>query len=222
MYSFFRWTVLICIFFHSTAFAALIIGTTRSISSSSGGGNSLPQVAINTNGKALSIWQKPFVNQVEAAVLESTVTSSPIILSSGNSPQVGIDQKGNGLAIFVSGANVVSATGAIIGPNQIVASRFNPVLGTWSAPVAITTSGTNSIPKISMNATGNAIIAWQVFPSTVQITSFNGTDNSFTTIQTLSGTGGFPQVSLNNNGAGFVVWQDFSSGLIIATNVTAS
>lgn len=201
---FFCWATLII---HSKLIAALSLGTTLTISSSSGGGNSLPQVTINTNDRALSIWQKLFVNQVEAATLQGTTASAPIILATGNSPQVGIDQNGNGLAVFVNATS------------QIAVSRFNVLTGAWSTPVQITSSGTNSVPKLSMNATGHAVIVWQVFPSTVQIVEIT---SGVGTIFTLSSTGVNPQVSINNNGAGFAVWQNISNGLIQSINLTAN
>lgn len=213
----FRFAVLSAIFFHTTAFATLTVGVPTIISTNANGGNSLPQIAINNpTGSALVIWQKTFVRQIEAAFLNGVtkVFSSPIIFgTTGSLPQVGIDQNGNGVAVFVNTAN------------QISVAFFVAASQSWSTSFQLTQTGTNTSPRIAVNSVGQVAIIWQTFPSTVQMTSGTtafSTSPIFTTPIVLSQTGGNPQVSLSNTGSGVAVWQNFSSGQIVSLTLTVS
>lgn len=96
--------------------------------------NAAPQIAVNSSGYAVGIWEEfDFVGNL-SVVKSSTLPlggfwSSPVTISvpspnSSQIPQIAIDPAGNAIAIWVRGNNT---------PKNIIQSATLPFEGTWSS-----------------------------------------------------------------------------------------
>ncbi|MCH9626348.1 MAG: hypothetical protein S4CHLAM123_15450 [Chlamydiales bacterium] len=190
---------------------------------SSANGNGAPEISITPSGDAVGIWSKTIALQIEAAFFDvaTALWSAPRVLGSGTSPQVGTDQNGNAIAIWVDAPLSTS-------PNQILVAHFDKATRTWSAPLQLSGAGVNSIPQIAVNANGFAIAVWvQGFPFAVVSSSFDATtriwsapvqlsavSTTTTTFDASANSASLPQISLDSFNRGIAIWQNFSTGRI--------
>jgi len=188
---------------------------------SSANGNGVPEISITPSGDAIGIWSKTIELQVEAAFFDAATAlwSSPLVLGSGTSPQVGTDQNGNAIAIWVDAPLSTSS-------NQVSVAHFDKTTRVWSAPLQLSGAGVNSIPQIAVNANGFAIAVWvQGFPFAVVSSSFDATtrvwsapvqlsavSTTTTTFNTSANSASLPQISLDSFNRGIAIWQNFSTG----------
>lgn len=104
--------------------------------------------------------------------------------------------------------------------NKIVASRYDSSLSIWERPTELqSTSGTPSCPKVGVDATGNALVLWDVIQTdTVSGVNFteiysayrrigNAWENAYRLSSEVVGWASLnPQFSTNDNGSAVVVW----------------
>ncbi|HEX4114923.1 MAG TPA: PKD domain-containing protein [Solirubrobacteraceae bacterium] len=119
-----------------------------------------PQVAIDSRGNAIAVWeeqpQNPGYRFIQASVKPAGSTwSAPVDISEdtgGGDPHIAMDAEGNAIATWLGADAIESATR--------LAST-----GTWQAPVNVAPSGLDAGghpggPELAVNGEGNAVIAW--------------------------------------------------------------
>ncbi len=117
-----------------------------------------PQVAIDSAGEAVAVWEQSGGDgySVEAATRPpGRAWSRPASLSpkgsDATSPQVAVDDAGEAVAVWKSR-----------GEYSIVQGAARPSGGAWSRPVALSANGGNAIePQIALDGAGEAIAVWQ-------------------------------------------------------------
>ncbi len=111
-----------------------------------------------------------------------------------SNPNVAMDGSGNSAAVWLE--------------NGLVMSSWNPVMGTWTSPVAISNSGASS-PVLAMDPNGNATAIW--LEGTTLMTSsasFNGVWSAEISLATSSSN---PQLAVDVNGNLAAVWVSSAS-----------
>ncbi|NOY73058.1 MAG: Ig-like domain-containing protein, partial [Gammaproteobacteria bacterium] len=169
-----------------------------------------PQVAVDSSGNAVAVWQQ---NSVETNIVTNlytfglgwgTAVSIDGYPGPANSPQVGVDSIGNAIVVWRQ------YDGSI---DSIVANRYTFGFG-WGTAELIE-NGINSAlpPQISVDSNGNAIVVW-LQDDNVQAnryTTFTGWETA-ETIETNVGTPFTPQVSVDNSGNAIAIWTQNISG----------
>lgn len=131
-------------------------------------GTERPRLAVNAAGNAVAVWR-------EGRSAESRIVSARFAVSSGtwsaaapietgapraDWPWVAIDTNGNAQAVWVRKTDPADAN------ESAYAARFDAGSGVWSAAQLIEQSGElPSTPKVGMEDSGRALIAWQQFIS---------------------------------------------------------
>ena len=122
------------------------------------------------------------------------VWTSPATISTSNKnasdPQVGLDNNGNVVAVWVE--------------NGFVISKTLPVNGSWSSPTTLSGSGA-SIPQLVVDGNGNANAIW-IENGVVNVAS-KALNGSWSAATALSSSGASsPQIALDTNGNVVAVW----------------
>ena len=135
-------------------------GTAQKIEADDTGVAQNAQVAIDTNGNAIAVWQQPNVNGRDAIwanrYTAGTGWGAAALIESGifdaGNPQVAIDGSGNAIAVWWQ------SDGA---RNNLVANRYVAGSG-WGTAAVIETDSTGDVsaPQIAMDTAGNAIAVW--------------------------------------------------------------
>jgi hypothetical protein len=142
-------------------------GTAVLIEADDAGDAYFPQVAVDSSGNALAVWQQSdgtrpriWSNRYAAGKGWSTATR----LDSGNPgagsrPQIAFDAKGNALAVWSYGDATLA---------NIFTSRYTAGAG-WStaAPIGGNTTDAMLYPKVAFDAAGNAVAVWSQSVDTV-------------------------------------------------------
>lgn len=189
------------------------ITTTLPVTISSAGSNGPPQVAVAGNGNAIALWTT-FPNQILVSSFKasSLTWSTPLTLATGSVPRIAIDGTGNAIAVWVNLTN------------EIAASRYDVSTSTWSTAVIVstTTSGAvNTLPQISMNSSGVALVVWILStPYQVLASSFNPSTLSFSPPTTFLSNTNPASFDLDNVNTGIAVWQSFPTGVIQASQIS--
>lgn len=179
-------------------FATTLTWTTPVTISTPGVNASDPQIMIDVNGNATSVWVEN--NFIQASHLPSggswgTITT--ISNTGASSPRLGVDTAGNVTAVWLESGVVSSAT--------------LPAGGSWSAETAISSSGASSLSTY-VDASGNAVAIWvrSGFIETAQ----KPFGSSWGTVSRLSSIGSetSPDVFIGSSGTMFAVWHTVSSG----------
>lgn len=157
-----------------------------------------PQVAIDSNGNATSVWVESNIIQAShfpAGGSWGTITSISNTGASG--PRVGIDSAGNLTAIWIE--------------NGVVSSATLPAGGSWSTETTISNTGASNA-SISVDNNGNAVAVW-VRNGFIEA-SQKPFGSSWGNVSLLSSTGAetSPDVSIGANGTIIAVWHSVSSG----------
>jgi hypothetical protein len=125
-----------------------------------------PQVTVDSTGLATAVW---WGNNGDNRIIQSSTSqsggswSTPVNISAlggdGAQPQLAVDSTGLVTAIW-SRSN---------GGTYIIQSSTRPRGGTWSAPVDLSTTGSNAWnPQVTVDSTGLATAVWDRFVSTHQ------------------------------------------------------
>lgn len=186
--------------------------------SAAGDSADVPQIAINSSGNTVAIWQRfSGASIVQAATLQFGGSwSSPVDLSVGGqsalSPQVAIGPNGNVVAVWYR----------FDGSNQIVQASMMQFVGSWSTPIDLSPAGVDSgIPQVVIDSNGNAIAVWE--GSNGVSTLIRGAKLAFgsstwTPTSDLSSTGhnSFAvQIAVDGSGNAAAVWYTFIGTLTI-------
>ncbi len=172
-----------------------------------------PQVAIDSAGHAIAVWQQwdgtrnnIWANRYEASVGWGT----PILFESddagdANFPQVAMNSAGHAIAVWYQWDGT---------RNNIWANRYQANIG-WGTPLLLESDNAEnaSSPQVAMDSAGHAIAVWQQSDGTrVTIWANRYQANIGWGTPTLleSGNGGdalFPQVVIDSADHAIVVWE---------------
>ncbi len=203
-------------------------GTTTLIESDDTGSANGASVAMDAEGNATALWSQYdgslyniYTNRFNAS--SGTWGGAALIefnnTDSAYGPTVAVDRDGNAFAIWLQ------RDGSVV---NTVANRYNNDTGTWGTPELIDTGsgGITSLPKLSVNARGDAAAVWEYYDGA----NFNIVANTFdastglwrgdaaiavSNTQYLSE----PDISIDATGNATAVWMAHDSSLV---NVTAN
>jgi len=173
----------------------------------------IPQVAVDPMGNAVAVWQRHngSFNITQAATLPFEGTwSTPVDISLTTidtfSPQVGVDNFGNAIAVWT---NVT---------NQIIQGATLPFGGAWTAPVNISSSSDlSNVPDLAVNPAGNGVAVWTALSSGnffTQASTFTpgGGWTAPTDISSIGVTSFEVEAAIDNFGNAVAVWSVSSIG----------
>ncbi len=208
------------------------INTATNISNNPGQTANGPQIAFDTTGHALAIWQEnnstTSKSNIYARYFDGTDWSATATNISNNPaqaaqfPQIAFDTTGNALAVWQENNSINSAS-------NIYARYFD---GTdWSATATNISNNPDQYaynPQIAFNTNDNALAIWQEVNSITNLTNiyarhFNGTDWSATATNISNNTAQYannPQIAFNTNDNAIAVWQENNSSTN-STNIYA-
>ncbi len=176
-----------------------------------------PTIAINSSGYAVALWiQSDGTNlRVQSSTSQfGGPWSTPVTVSNpgtdASNPQIGIDELGNAVAIWVDSDNIIASS--------------LPFGGSWSVPVQISPEGLDSTnPVLAMSANGQAFALWQtvIGPHTViegSTLTFGADWSFFGQLSASSMSSTNPTVAADANGDAVAAWlQGSNPDVITAT-----
>ena len=168
------------------------------------------QVAVNTSGQAVAVWQQPdstSINIHAARYSPATGWHTPEPIDTepetSQQPAVAIDAQGNAFVVWLRSEG---------SSNSVWARRFTPQ-GGWGSPVLLETGlGDAGNPQVAVDGSGNAIVVfWQQEGGRVNIVAnryVNGAGWGTATAIEADSTGdiGAPQIAMDAAGNAVVVW----------------
>jgi len=174
-----------------------------------------PQIAIDSQGNAVAVWQQPTTAShydIYASTLPFGLSwTTPFIISDGESdaqvPQIVVDASGNAVAIwhgYESGFRIIQAATLPFG-------------GTWEPLISLSAIGQNAFnPHFAINSKGYAVAVWTRFNGSNYIVqastrSFGGSWSEPSDVSTTGRDAGFGpnstlDVTVDDNGNAVVVW----------------
>ncbi len=177
-----------------------------------GAGNSYsPQIAIDTNGNALVVWQQRDANNrgdILASRFNGDSWSSAVPIETGafdaQSPQITIDNNGNALAVWLQHDGTRF---------NILANRFDGNSNSWgdNAELIDRKDTSAQAPQIAIDNNGNAFAIWQ--QSGIQVNRFDGTTWGSATPFNDNNLSDHPQIAFDNNGNALAAWVSYDSNL---------
>lgn len=192
---------------------------TSAVSISGGPDASVPQLAIDSKGNAIAIWQNLVGSGsiIQAATLPfgNNSWSTPVDVTQfehlhfDDSPQIAIAPSGNAIAIW----NLISSG------NSLIQTAKLPFGGSWTSPLTISATPADS-PQIVIDLQGNATAVWEFFNGTqyiVQASSLPLGASNWSSPVDISLAGGslsqsFPQLAVDALGNIVSVWES-SNGI---------
>ncbi|MBU1599827.1 hypothetical protein KKG61_06970 [bacterium] len=171
-----------------------------------------PQVALDTAGNAIAIWQQYDGTRYNiwanrylgtgwglATLIETDNTGDAYI------PQVALDTAGNGLAVWRQWDGT---------RYNIWANRFTQSTGLWSTATLIETDTGHAYgPQVALDAAGNGIAVWKQHDGTWysiwanRYTPSTGWGQAELIETDNIGNALYPQVALDTDGNGLAVWE---------------
>jgi hypothetical protein len=183
-----------------------------------------PQVAVDSNGKAVFAWThfdgtdatKHCCYRIEAQTRTSTGTLGPLLTLSAakqtaSQPQVAVDPNGNAYFTWV----INNGTNTLVQARKLSSSGTLGIVQTLSAP------GQNADePQVAVDPNGNAVFVWSRFDGSngttccfrIQTRRLTAT-GTLSVVQTLSNAGQTafsPQVGVDANGNAVYDWAAFT------------
>ena len=173
-----------------------------------------PEVAINSGGNAVAIWQyfdgRNFLIQSSYLPFGFSNWSSPITLSdslhTASNPGIALNDSGKVLAIWQTSN----------GTNLIIQATTSSFGSTWDHATDLSIAGQNALnPEIVLNNSGKAVAIWQRHNGTnhiVQAATFitNWSIPSNLSLPELNAT--MPKVAITPSGEAAAVWQADKNG----------
>ncbi|WP_028672398.1 Ig-like domain-containing protein [Saccharospirillum impatiens] len=192
-------------------------GTATLIETEDAGDAIHPQVAVDTSGNVLAVWEQSDGNQFSIYANRYTPGSgwgSTTLIETDNagnarSPQIAFDASGNALAVWKQ----TDGSGARF---NIHANRYTAGSGWGTATlIQIDNSGNADYPQIAVDAEGNALAVW----SQLDDTRYNIHANRYTPgsgwgsatlIQIDNASNAYiPQVVFDTSGYALAVWEQY-------------
>jgi hypothetical protein len=186
-------------------------GTAELIETGDAGNAFDPQVALDSSGNAIAVWQQNdgAINNIYANRFNGTDWGTAELIETNTgyagTPQIAVDSNGHAIAVWSQRND----------PNNnvsIYANRFN---GTdWGTAELIETgdAGNTGTPQVAVDSNGNAIAVWEQYDganNNIYANRFNGTGwGTAELIETGDSGNAFdPQVALDSSGNAIAVWQ---------------
>ncbi len=182
--------------------------------SASGQDAFIPEVAVDSNGNAITIFSRYNTSEFTSctvSLLHGQNWSSSSTLSNpsqpANGPQVALDPSGNAVAVWSE----------FNGTNYVIKTSNLPYGSSWSTVQSLSDSSQNAFaPSVSLDGDGNAVVAWLRFDGSnyivqAAVASFGG---SWSTPVNLSSSGedaNNVMVKMNSAGQALVVWDQTSA-----------
>jgi hypothetical protein len=121
----------------------------------SASGASSPQLAVDSTGNAVAVWIRNGFIESSTKLFGGSWNLTVSVLSNGtsDSPQVAIGANGTVVAVWHS----------VITGSNVVVSATKTIAGSWGAAVNIipaTAAFTHTLPKVTVDASGNATAIW--------------------------------------------------------------
>ena len=194
-------------------------GEAQPIETYNAGGAWIPQVAMDTNGNAMTVWAQSNDGSVTLTSIwanryvAGTGWGAAILIGTNDTqseatPQVAVDGSGNATAVW---AQLVGSTRF-----DIWANRYEVGAG-WQGPVLIETNDAGSAinPQVAMDADGNAMVVWQhsdgsltdIWANRYEVGS--GWQGPELIEMNNAGNADNPQVAMDADGNAIVVWQHY-------------
>jgi hypothetical protein len=188
------------------------------------------QVAFDAAGNALVVWTQfdgtrhnIWANRYSASTGLWGV-AGPIETDTleASGPQVAFDATGNALVVWTQ----IDST-----PYNIWANRYSASTGLWGVAAPIeTNAGFDFVPRVAIDATGNALAVWTQFDGTNysiwanRYSASTGLWGVATRIENLAGDAEAPQIAIDTTGNALVVWRQFNNtrGSIWANRYSAN
>ncbi|GEM_PF-855150 len=201
-------------------------GTPQLIESVDAGHARFPQVALDSDGNAIAVWQQSdgtqndiWANRFNAAtgLWEAAYRIETDNTGSADSPQIAVDGNGNVIAVWRQ------FDGSFF---NIMSKRFNAELGTWdtTATPIETENNDAQAPQIAVDRNGNGIAVWEQSDGTqfsIFANRFDG--SSWGTAEAIefdnAGDAGIPKIAMDESGRAIAVWlQDDGSAINVMSN----
>jgi len=184
-------------------------GSATLIETDNAGNAYSPQIAIDSNGNALAVWQQYdgtryniWANRFDGSSWGSATLIETDNAGTAYSPQIAIDSNGNALAVWYQYDGT---------RNNIWANRFDG--SSWGSATLIETdnAGTAYSPQIAIDSNGNALAVWYQHGGTrnnIWANRFDGSSwGSATLIESdNAGSAYSPQIAIDSNGNALAVW----------------
>lgn len=184
------------------------------ISSASGNNNEAnPQMAINSSGYAVAVWEElNGTSTVRASTMQFGGSwSAPIDISQPGSdssqiPQVAVDPAGNAVAVWARNN----------GSFTIMQAATLSFGGAWSTPVDISPTNKDSFsPQVGVDSSGNAVAIWtEVTDQIIQGATlpFGGDWTTLVNISSTSDLSNVPILAVDPSGNAVATWTALSAG----------
>jgi hypothetical protein len=189
-----------------------------------------PQIAIDSTGNAIAVWQQfdgsRYKIQANRYVL-NVGWGTPATIDTGGTgsagtPQIAMDPAGNAIAVWIQW------NGTRFG---VFANRYTA--GSWGTAVVIDSgsTGASANPDIAMDSNGNAIAVWDQYEGTlnrdsIRANRYTVSGNAWGTAEAIDtgGTGNTgpssnPQVAMDSNGNAIAVWEQTAG---VRSNIRAN
>lgn len=196
-------------------------GTATLIETNNAGHALNPQIAFDSNGNAISVWQQHDGTRynIWANHFDSTSNRwhSATLIETDNagnasSPQIAFDDNGNAIVVWnqTDGSHY-----------NIWANRFDGSFNSWHTATLIETdnAGNASSPQIAFDSSGNAMAVWQQYDGThinIWANRFNVNNNRWSNPTLIEagnvGNASSPQISFDDNGNAMTVWNQSDGG----------
>jgi PKD domain len=130
-----------------------------------------PQVAVDAQGNATAVWERPngtnIIVEAASRPAGSGAWQASVPLSSATAimplPQVAVDARGDAVAVWES---------YIAGEPVVEAATRTGFAGAWQAPVELSSPGVVGLrPDLAVDARGDAVVVWQRGPGLVEAAS---------------------------------------------------
>jgi hypothetical protein len=208
-------------------------GTAVLIESDNTGDAAYPQIAIDTTGNAIAVWEQFDGSRYNIKANRYVLNvgwGTPVTIESGSgdarNPRIAMDPNGNAIAVWEQ----FNGTRYSIFANRYTAG------GSWGSAVAIDASstGTSANPQIAMDSNGNAFAVWEQYDAamtrdSIRANRYAVSGSAWGTEATIDsgGTGNTgasanPRVVVGSGGGAIAVWEQSAGGLSnIRANVYA-
>ena len=208
-------------------------GTAALIESDDLGGVANPQIAMDTSGNALAVWEQSdgsrfniWANRFTAA---NNSWGTAVLIENndaGNAsaPQIAVDANGDALVVWAQSDGTRF---------NIYSNRFTASSSSWAAPVVIEADNVADAysPQIAIDANGNAMAVWQQFEAGTfniwanRYTSATGKWGTAALIETSNaGNASNQKIAVDTAGNALAVWTQFdgTTNHIYANRFTAA
>jgi uncharacterized membrane-anchored protein len=191
-------------------------GTAELIESNSVGNTVSPQIAVDSTGNAIAVWQQS--DGIDESIYANRYTASTDswgtaeLIESGNNgqavqPQIAFDSAGNAIAVWSQSDG---------GLSNIYSNRYTAGAGWGTAELIATGDADNADrPQIAIDSNGNAIVVWRELSAlgakvSIYASRYTASTDSWGTEELLEnsddGHAFDPQIAIDDDGNGVAVW----------------